>query len=104
MGEKILLGLLPLLGLFAGWILNGFSEKNKTNKKNKKELKRALFNLLEIYHLLSWFESINKYVENYIEIIKEENVFFDLTEAVRFATTNNQGRYKKYALQSNTGT
>ncbi len=36
-----------------------------------------------------------------IEIIKEENMFFDLTEAVRFATTNNQGRYKKYALQSN---
>lgn len=36
-----------------------------------------------------------------LSIISEENVFFNLTEAVRYATTKNQGRYKEYALQSN---
>ena len=36
-----------------------------------------------------------------IDIIEKENVFLDLNESVRFATTNHPGRYKDYALQSN---
>ncbi len=36
-----------------------------------------------------------------IDLIGKENVFLDLNESVRFATTNHQGRYKDYALQSN---
>jgi SulP family sulfate permease len=35
------------------------------------------------------------------EIIQKEHIFLDLTEAVRYATTHNEGRYKEYALQSN---
>lgn len=31
----------------------------------------------------------------------EKNIFLDLNEALRFATTNDQGRYKEYALQAN---
>ncbi len=36
-----------------------------------------------------------------IDLIDKENVFLDLNESIRFATTNDQGRYKDYALQSN---
>lgn len=35
------------------------------------------------------------------EIIQKEHIFLDLNEAVRYATTHNEGRYKEYALQSN---
>jgi len=34
------------------------------------------------------------------EVLHKENVFFDLNEAVKFATTHKQGDYKDYALQS----
>jgi len=36
-----------------------------------------------------------------LELIGPEYIFIDLNEAVNFATTNQQGRYKRYALQSN---
>lgn len=35
------------------------------------------------------------------EILNEQNVFFDLNEAVRYVTTHQQGQYKEFALQSN---
>ena len=35
------------------------------------------------------------------EIIQKEHIFLDLNEAVRYATTHNEGRFKEYALQSN---
>lgn len=36
-----------------------------------------------------------------IEILGKENIFFDLNETVRFATTHRKGRFKEYALQAN---
>ena len=36
-----------------------------------------------------------------IDHIGHDNIFFDLNEAVRAANTNEPGRYKEYALQSN---
>ncbi|MEQ9439578.1 MAG: solute carrier family 26 protein [Cyclobacteriaceae bacterium] len=36
-----------------------------------------------------------------IDILGKENIFFDLNEAVRFATTHEAGNYREYALQSN---
>jgi len=35
------------------------------------------------------------------EILTQKAVFIDIEEAVRFATTNNKGRFKEYALQTN---
>ena len=35
------------------------------------------------------------------EILNEQNVFFDLNEAVKYVTTHQQGDYKDFALQSN---
>ena len=35
------------------------------------------------------------------EILNENNVFFDLSEAVKFVQTHQHGDYKEYALQSN---
>ena len=35
------------------------------------------------------------------EIIRKENIFFDLNEAVRYACTREAGRYKDYAMQAN---
>lgn len=35
------------------------------------------------------------------EIIMKEHIFFDLNEAVRYACTQEEGRYKDYALQAN---
>lgn len=36
-----------------------------------------------------------------IDILGKDNIFFDLDEAVRYATTQQEGSYQKYALQSN---
>jgi SulP family sulfate permease len=36
-----------------------------------------------------------------INDIKKDHIFIDLNECIRYATTNHQGRYKDYALQSN---
>ncbi|MGB3466067.1 MAG: sulfate permease [Cyclobacteriaceae bacterium] len=41
------------------------------------------------------------YRSGLIDFIGEENIFFDLNETIRYSTTNNPGRYKEYALQSN---
>lgn len=41
------------------------------------------------------------YQTNLIDRLFEKNIFLDLNEALRYATTNDQGRFKEYALQSN---
>jgi sulfate permease, SulP family len=44
-------------------------------------------------------DSINQ--SHLVDRLFEENIFLDINEALHFATTNEQGRYKNYALQTN---
>jgi len=64
--------LLPLFGVFIGWLLTRKSENERTLKEDKKRLKRTLYYLLELRYQLKLSEKDDEFIQIYLGIMKEK--------------------------------
>ncbi|WP_276371815.1 hypothetical protein [Chryseolinea sp. H1M3-3] len=69
---KLFTGTLPLFGVFIGWLLTQWGERNKVNREDRRKIKRTIFYLLEVRHGLGFLFTHDAEIAAFIAIFKKK--------------------------------